>query len=104
MVSMTTTRLGPIDSICGTKESTPFIIWQHEVQMAVIHLGFTGDDVRAASGKLQPWWNAGESISMAAYGLRTMVEGLLRARRVDSDTDGLRRVIHNGRLKGRQNG
>lgn len=99
---METKRLPTIDATAGTHETTPFIIWKYEVEMMVIRCGFNGEDVRAAGGKLQMWWNAGESMTMAAHGLLAMVKGLISARREDSETNGLRTAIHAGRMQGRQ--
>ena len=46
----------------GTKETVPFQIWKHNVQMAAIHMGSDAVAVRETSARLRFWYEAGEAI------------------------------------------
>lgn len=76
-----------------TKDTTPFHIWSHEVELAAIHAGADAEAVRAVRGKLRAWYNAGEPIWMAADGLKQLARGYVLATREDSDARVIRQAI-----------
>jgi hypothetical protein len=74
----------------GTKETVPWGIWSHEVEIAALALGADAAAIRAVKAgegrsRLQRWYQAGEPIWMAADGLKQLAAGMSRAKRESDD-------------------
>lgn len=82
-----------MDSERGTRRSMPFHHWEDEVQLAVIHAGYSGEVVQAVSGRLLMWYQAGESLDIAIDGLKQLARGYMLAEVEDANARVLRQSI-----------
>jgi hypothetical protein len=77
----------------GTKETVPFQIWKHNVQLAAIQAGADSNAVQQTSARLRSWYEAGEPIWMAVDGLKALARGYMLAVREGAEERVIRAAL-----------
>jgi hypothetical protein len=80
-------RLSENPLLRGTNETTPRLIWIHEVELAAIREGASAESTRAPQirTRMHNAYRNGETMAMAAYDVVAMSEDIECQKREDAD-------------------